>query len=125
MFKVKKTRSAGTPCGCLGGYYFFSVKGKVLRRLCGLIARLATGVPEVYDVDDVTINAVDHLVQTVYDDAAVGTRTVSVEWVDGADVGLAHYHLFCILDPLHELLPGFAAKLPVHITCHLTHVAFR
>ena len=40
--------------------------------LLSLLNRFTSGVPEVNDVDDVSIYAVHHLVQPVNDNAAVG-----------------------------------------------------
>ena len=50
--------------------------------LCGLVCWFSAGVPEVYDVDDVALDAVDHFVQTVDSDAAIGLWAVGVERVD-------------------------------------------
>jgi len=55
--------------------------------LCGLVCWFSAGVPEVDDVDDVSVNTIYHLVQTVDDDASVGLGTVGIERINLADVG--------------------------------------
>ena len=83
-----KSKSRVHPFGCLGGNFSLWVMAAVLLFcLCGLVCWFSAGVPEVDDVDDVALDAVDHLVQTVDDDASVGQRSVGIERINLADVG--------------------------------------
>lgn len=48
----------------------------LLLRLRGLVDRFTTSIPKINDIDDISFNAIDHLVKTIDDDAAVGQRAV-------------------------------------------------
>ena len=87
--------------------------------LCSLPFWLAAGVPEIDNVDDVVIDAVDQLVKAVDDNAAVGDRTVGIERVDGPDVGAALNKAFGIFNPLHEVLSRLSSELCVDVPGNL------
>lgn len=70
-----KIRREHPSSGCLGGYYSVEGGWRVLPYLLCLSFRLASGVPESYDVDGVALYAIDHFVQTVDDYAAIGVNT--------------------------------------------------
>ena len=121
-----KRKPPGPSCGgCLGGNFSSEVMAAVLLFcLCGLVCWFSAGVPEVDDVDDVALDAVDHLVQTVDNDAAVGQRAVGIERVYLSDARAAHEHCGGVGNLLSELLGTLDTKFSANICGDLPSARF-
>ena len=69
---------------------------RVLLHLLCLSSRFSSGVPESSDVDGVALYAINHFVQTIYNDAAVGLGAVGEERVNLSDEWSLTQFLCCL-----------------------------
>ena len=84
-----------------------------------LFLRLHAGVPESYYVNDVLVNDIHQLVQTVDDDATVGSGTSFKQWVNLADVWAALQLLRHASYFQKELPPALGAELVANVLGYL------
>ena len=85
--------------------------------LVRLALGLTTGVPKSDDIYGffIVINTIDHLAQTINDDATISHRTIGKEGIHDAHIRVKHKHFDRTINLLLELLQTLDTKMPVDV----------